>query len=93
MESKYTALSMSLGAAIPMMAISAFINIGLGLNKDQFLVFKATVLHEDNLGSLTLATLVEPDRYTPSRSMFYSLRMHWFCSWLKPNEIRVKHTT
>ena len=79
---------MALHAAIPTMAVSTSINKGLGLNKDRFLIFKATV-HEDNLGALTLATL-EPGRHTP-RSEFYALRMHWFRLWLEPNKIEVKH--
>ena len=89
MESEYTALSMALCAAIPMIAVSTSINKGLGLiNKDRFLIFKATV-HEDNLGALTLGTL-EPGRHTP-RSKFYALQMHWFRSWLKPKEIEIIH--
>ena len=69
MESEYTALSMALRAAIPMMTVSTSINKGLDLIKDQFLTFKAT-LHEDNLGALTLATL-EPGCHTPT-SKFYA---------------------
>ena len=75
MESEYTALSLALRAAIPMVGVSTSINKGLRLIHDQFLAFKATV-HEDNMGSLTLATL-EPGRHTP-RSKFYALQMHWF---------------
>ena len=70
MESKYTALSMALRVAIPMMEVSTSINKGLGLIKDQFLTFKATV-NEDHLGALTLATL-EPGRHTP-RSKLHAL--------------------
>ena len=51
MESEYTALSMTPFAAIPIILVSASINKGLGLNKDQFLTFKATV-HEDNLACI-----------------------------------------
>ena len=79
---------MALCAAIPMMAVSTSINKGLGLIKDWFLTFKATV-HEDNLGALTLATL-ELGRHTP-RSKFYTLRMHWFQSWMEPKEIEIIH--
>ena len=75
MESKYTALLMALCAAILIMAVSTSINKGLGLIKDRFLTFEATV-HEDNMGALTLATL-EPGRHTP-RFKFYALWMHWF---------------
>ena len=71
MESKYTALSMALRVAIPMMEVSTSINKGLGLIKDRFPTFKATVC-EDNLGALTLTTL-EPGRHMP-RSKFYALQ-------------------
>ena len=63
MESEYTALSMALCAAIPLMAVSSAINKGLGLLNTKFLKFQATV-HKDNLGTLTLAKL-EPGRHMP----------------------------
>ena len=61
--SEYTALSMALRAAIPLMAVSSAINKDLGLLNTKFLKFQATV-HEDNLGALTL-TKLEPGRHTP----------------------------
>ena len=65
MESEYTALSMALCAAIPVvMAVSCAIHKGLSLLNTKFLKFQATV-HDDNLGALPLAKLVEPGRYTP----------------------------
>ena len=88
MESEYTALSMSLRAAIPLMAVTKAINKGLKFAHPRLLTFKAT-LHEDNMGALRLAQL-EPGRNTP-RSKFYALKLHWFRSWLKPKEIEIIH--
>ena len=88
MESEYTALSMSLRAAIPMMAVCTAINEGLNVSSHKLLTFRATV-HEDNMGALILANL-EPGRHTP-RSKFYALRLHWFRSWLKPRQIELIH--
>ena len=73
MEYEYTALLMALRPVIPMKALSTSINKGLGLIKDRFLPFKA-IVHEDNLGALTLATL-EPGCHVP-RSKFYALQTH-----------------
>ena len=88
MESEYTALSMSLRAAIPLMAVTEAINKGLGFVHHRLLTFKATV-HEDNMGALRLAQL-EPGRNTPC-SKFYALKLHWFRSWLKPKSIEIIH--
>ena len=90
MESEYTALSMALRAAIPLLDICVSINHGLGMTNDKLLTFKTTI-HEDNIGALTLAKL-EPGRHTP-RSKFYALRLHWFRSWLKPREIEIIHVS
>jgi hypothetical protein len=86
MESEYTALSMALRAAIPLIAVTKSVTAGLAYSRDRILTFKATV-HEDNQGALILSNL-EPGRHTP-RSKFYALRLHWFRSWLKPNEIEI----
>ena len=75
MESEYTALSMALRAAIPLLAIAESITSGLCYKGNRKLTFRATV-HEDNQGALILATL-EPGRHTP-RSEFYSIKLHWF---------------
>ena len=90
MEFEYIALSMALCAAIPLIAMSSAINKGLGLLNTKFLKFQATVVHEDNLAALTLSKKLELGRHTP-RSKFYALRMHWFRSWLEPNEIGIIH--
>jgi hypothetical protein len=50
MESEYTALSMALRAAIPLLDICVSINQGLGITKDKLLTFKTTI-HEDNIGA------------------------------------------
>jgi hypothetical protein len=63
MESEYTALSMALRAAIPLLDVTKSINKGLNFTTTKLLTFKATV-HEDNMGALKLATL-EPGRNTP----------------------------
>jgi hypothetical protein len=86
MESEYTALSMALRAAIPLIAVTKAVANGLAFTRDRILTFKATV-HEDNQGAIILANL-EPGRHTP-RSKFYALRLHWFRSWLKPNQIEI----
>jgi hypothetical protein len=86
MESEYTALSMALRAAIPLIAVTKAVTTGLAFTRDRILTFKATV-HEDNQGAIILANL-EPGRHTP-RSKFYALRLHWFRSWLKPNQIEI----
>ena len=88
MESEYTALSMALRAAIPMIEVTTAINEGLKFTTTKLLTFKATV-HEDNMGALRLSQL-EPGRNTP-RSKFYALKLHWFRSWLKPREIEIIH--
>ena len=51
MESEYTALSMSLRAAIPLMAVAETINKGLDFVHHRLLIYNATV-HEDNMGAL-----------------------------------------
>jgi hypothetical protein len=86
MESEYTALSMALRAAIPLIAVTKAVANGLAFTRERILTFKATV-HEDNQGAIILANL-EPGRHTP-RSKFYALRLHWFRSWLKPNQIEI----
>jgi len=88
MESEYTALSMALRAAIPLLDVTKSINDGLKFTATRLLTFKATV-HEDNMGALRLAQL-EPGQHTP-RSKFYAIKLHWFRSWLTPREIEIVH--
>ena len=56
MESEYTALFMSLRAAIPLMVVTSAINKGLDFVHLRLLIFKATI-HEDNIVALQLAQL------------------------------------
>jgi hypothetical protein len=87
MESEYTALSIALRAAIPLLSVIESVTKGLHFTKHKLLTFKATV-HEDNQGALILANL-EPGRHTP-RSKHYALRLHWFRSWLIPKSIEIQ---
>ena len=87
MEAEYTALSMSLRAAIPFLDLLKEVATGLNYTKSRQLTFAATV-HEDNQGALILARL-EPGRHTP-RSKYYALKLHWFRSWLLPKKINIK---
>jgi hypothetical protein len=70
MESEYTALSMALRAAIPLIAVTKAVANGLAFTRNRILTFKLTV-HEDNQRAIILANL-EPRRHTP-RSKFYAL--------------------
>ena len=79
---------MSLQAAIPLMADTEAINGGLKFIHHQLLTFKATV-YEGNMGAHRLAQ-IEPGHNTPC-SKFYELKLHWFCSWLKPKYIEIIH--
>jgi hypothetical protein len=58
MASEYTALSMALHAAIPLIAVTKAVANGLAFTRDRILTFKATV-HEDNQGAIILANLLE----------------------------------
>ena len=62
-ESEYTALSMSLRAAIPLVAVTEAINNGFEFIHHRLLTFKATV-REDNMGAHWLVQL-EPGCNTP----------------------------
>jgi hypothetical protein len=88
MEAEYTALSIALRAAIPLLDVIKYVISSFGPTKNTLLTFKTTV-HEDNQGALKLANL-EPGRTTP-RSKFYAIKFHWFRSWLKPKEIEIQY--
>jgi hypothetical protein len=64
MEAEYTALSIALRAAIPLLEVIRFVISAFSLNTAYVLRFKTTV-HEDNQGALKLATL------GPGRQTFY----------------------
>ncbi len=89
MEAEYTALSMALRVAIPLIDVCKYVIRKFRTPSDTNLVTFKTTVHEDNMGALTLARL-EPGRNTP-RSKFYALKMHWFRSHLKPNEIELQY--
>ena len=86
MESEYTAMSMAMRSAIPLLAVIESVSGGLKYAKHKLLTFKATV-HEDNQGALILAN-PENGCHTP-RSKLYAIKLHWFQSWLKPKAIEV----
>jgi hypothetical protein len=88
MEAEYSALSMSMRAAIPLLETAKSVSQGFKLTKMPFTMFKTTV-HEDNQGCQKLAIL-EPGRTTP-RSKFYAIKYHWFRQWLKPREIEIEY--
>ena len=88
MEAEYSALSMALRAAIPLMEVCKYVVSGFNVTKSTLVTFKTTV-HEDNMGALRLANL-EPGRNTP-RSKFYAIKLHWFRSYLKPGHIEIKY--
>jgi hypothetical protein len=56
MEAEYSALSMALRAAIPLMDVCKYVISGLNVTKKHLVTFKTTV-QEDNQGALTLAKL------------------------------------
>ena len=88
MEAEYSALSMALRAAIPLLEVVKYVVRGFSPTNEVVTTFKTTV-HEDNQGALRLAKM-EPGRNTP-RSKFYAIKHHWFRSWLKPSEIELQY--
>ena len=88
MESEYSALSMALRAAIPLLQVCKYVITNFSITNKSKCTFKTTV-HEDNQGAMKLAKM-EPGRNTP-RSKFYAIKHHWFRSWLKPNEIEIEY--
>lgn len=88
MEAEYSALSMAMRAAIPILEVCRYVIKNFDVAKDHLTTFKATV-HEDNQGALRLAQM-EPGRHTP-RSKWYAIKHHWFRSHLKPNQIELQY--
>jgi len=86
MEAEYSALSMALRTAIPLLDVCKYVMKGFKVGNKSLVTFKTTVF-EDNLGALRLASM-EPGRNTP-RSKFYANKMHWFRSWLKPRSVEL----
>ena len=88
MEAEYSALSMAMRAAIPLLQIVRHILQGFNIGDLALTQFKTTI-HEDNQSCLKLA-LLPAGQMTP-RSKFYAIKMHWFRSWLKPNKIELQY--
>lgn len=68
MESEYVTLLMALRAAIPLIEVCTAINTGLNVTYDKLLTFKA-IVHEDNMGALTLAQLDQDSTPQDQNSM------------------------
>jgi hypothetical protein len=86
MMAEYYALSSAMREVIPLRALIQVVAKGCGVSETTLTTFKTTVW-EDNNGALTLANL-DPGQQTP-RSKFYDVKVHWFRSHLKPNNIEV----
>ena len=87
MMAEYYALSSAMREVIPLRSLVQTVAKGCGVDEHVLTTFKTTVW-EDNNGALTLANL-DPGQQTP-RSKFYDVKVHWFRSHLKPNNIEVK---
>jgi Reverse transcriptase (RNA-dependent DNA polymerase) len=87
MMAEYYALSTAMREVIPLNELIKSVAGGLSLDNESHTSFKTTVW-EDNNGALTLATL-DPGQHTP-RSKHYDIKVHWFRSHLKPNQIEVE---
>ena len=81
---EYTALSMAMKEVLPIRNLLLELSKSMCLDQKHLTTFKTTV-HEDNMGALTLAKM-EEGQVTP-RSKFYAVKLHWFRSHLKPNDI------
>ena len=68
---------------LPLRALVQAVAHGCGIDTTCLTTFKTTVW-EDNAGCLALAKL-DPGQATP-RSKFYDVKVHWFRSFLRPNE-------
>ena len=90
MMAEYYALSASLREALPLRDLVRAVAQGCGLNDSCKTTFKTTVW-EDNMGALTLAKL-EPGHNT-TRSKHFDSKVHWFRSYLRPNEGDPNRTT
>ena len=87
MMAEYYALSTAMREVLPLRNLVKHVAKGCGIDESCLTTFKTTVW-EDNMGALTLGNL-EPGQHTP-RSKFYDVKVHWFRSHLKPNEIEIK---
>jgi Reverse transcriptase (RNA-dependent DNA polymerase)/GAG-pre-integrase domain len=87
MMAEYYALSTAMREVIPLNELIKAVAAGLNLTEESLTSFRTTVW-EDNNGALSLATL-DPGQHTP-RSKHYDIKVHWFRSHLKPNQIEVE---
>jgi hypothetical protein len=87
MMAEYYALSTAMREVIPLNELIKAVADGLHLDSKSHTSFRTTVW-EDNNGALSLATL-DPGQHTP-RSKHYDIKVHWFRSHLKPNQIEVE---
>ena len=87
MMAEYYALSTAMREVLPLRCLVETVAEGCGLDPKSLTTFKTTVW-EDNSGALALANL-EPGQHT-ARSKFYDVKVHWFRSHLKPNDIVVE---
>ena len=75
MEAQYVALSTSCKDLLPLVAVICELSAAVGLDAS----FTSNIhckVHEDNVGTLTLARL-EPPRMAPC-SKHYAIKYHWF---------------
>jgi hypothetical protein len=87
MMAEYYALSSAMREVLPLRALIQAVARGLGIPEETITTFQVTVW-EDNEGALTLANL-DPGQHTP-RSKFYDVKVHWFRSHLRPNNVVVR---
>jgi hypothetical protein len=77
----------SLRKVLPLNDLIKAVAAGLHM-EDECLTSFRTMVWEDNNGALSLAKL-DPGQHNP-RSKHYNIKVHWFRSHLKPNQITVE---
>ena len=87
MMAEYYALSTAMREVLPLRELVSTVAKGCNIDPKCLTTFKTTAW-EDNMGALTLANL-DPGHQTP-RSKFYDVKVHWFRSHLKPNNVEIK---
>ena len=85
-EAEYIALSQAMHSVLPFLVVAKVLKSYIGL-EDNETTFKVRVW-EDNSACHTLANL-EPGRTTP-RTKHYAIKLHWFCSKLEQNNIKIE---
>jgi hypothetical protein len=92
MEAEYNGLAMAMRDILPLINLMKDIIHRLGQSNIKLTKFHKTLqtkVHEDNTGTLKLAT-VEPGRMTP-RSKHYGIKYNWFRT--KSNQTKLKSFT